>query len=252
MFRGNELRDIFIDDKDKQLFLQTLNEKAKEECFAIYAYCLMDNHVHILLAGEHSDLGNLVKRINTRYVYYFNKKYERIGHLFHDRYKSEPVEGENHLLEVVRYIHYNPVKAGKCVKPSDYKWSSYRYYTSNVSENHNNIDVSFVLNMFSNDLMKARQQFIDFSKKTTSATFTDIPEDIRNEEYKIKGTQEATKYIAKYLKSKDLTLDCIGLKGYEDARHELIVELRTNSNLSIREIASLLKINRGMVQRAKV
>ncbi len=82
MFRGNELRDIFIDDEDRNKFLSTFKEKSECENFSVYAYCLMDNNVHFLLSGENEKLRKLVKRINTSYVYYFNKKYERIGICF--------------------------------------------------------------------------------------------------------------------------------------------------------------------------
>ena len=255
MFRGNELRDIFIDDEDRNKFLNTLLEKSKAENFSIYAYCLMDNHVHILLSGNHSNLGKLVKRINTSYVYYFNKKYDRLGHLFQDRYKSETVETIAYSLEAVRYIHNNPVKAGITRIPSDYKWSSYNCYIRPQHNNKFNIDIFYILEMFSGDEKKAVENFIKFSnEKDINLKFIDIVDVDKSDNkknVKIKGEQAAEEFIKEYLKLKGLKIGCIGLKGYEKITKELIVVLKRDSSLSIRQIAKALKISRGKVQRVK-
>ena len=90
----------------------------------------MDNHIHLLLKESSEGLATMMKRINVSFAYYFNQKHQRIGHLFQDRFKSEPIENERYLLAVIRYIHNNPVKAGIVKKPEQYKWSSYNSYLS--------------------------------------------------------------------------------------------------------------------------
>lgn len=253
MFRGNELRNIFMDDEDRSRFLQLLFEKATDEGFTIYAYCLMNNHVHILLFGEHETLGRLVKRINTSFVYHFNKKHNRLGHLFHDRYKSQPVETDAHLLAAVRYIHNNPVKAGLAKEPYDYKWSSYRSYTNHPQVENLCLRPSYILKMFSEDITEGKKQFLEFSRKneTDNINLIDVTENLIKKDKEIKSEAAAREYVERFLKMKGVKQDCLGLKGYEDIRRELILELREKSNLSIRQIAFILGIGRGMVQRVK-
>ncbi len=251
MFRGNELRDIFTDNEDRNRFLHLLEEKATEEEFTIYAYCLMPNHVHILLSGEHEALGKLIKRINTSFVYYFNKKYDRLGHLFHDRYKSQPVETEVYLLAAVRYIHNNPVKAGLAEKPYDYKWSSYRSYVDYRQDSKNCFDPLYILKMFSEDIEKGKKLFKVFSKENEADNFdfVDVAENEIKNDKEIKGEAAARKFIDHFLKTKNLKIEDLLWKDYEDIRNELIVELRERSNLSIRQLASILGIGRGIIQR---
>ncbi|MBP2629001.1 MAG: transposase [Firmicutes bacterium] len=117
--------------------------------YEIYAYCLMDNHVHLLLCDTKDEISRTMKRICVSYVYYFNKKYKRIGHLFQDRYRSEVVEEDAYLLSVARYIHKNPLKAGMVKRVEDYKWSSYAQYLSANKDKFNLIERSFLLSMFS-------------------------------------------------------------------------------------------------------
>ena len=94
----------------------------------LYGYCLMGNHVHLLLEEGKENLALVFKRIGARYVFWYNWKYRRSGHLFHDRYKSEAVESDQYFTVVLRHIHQNPKKAGLCKSIDDYKWSSYKDY----------------------------------------------------------------------------------------------------------------------------
>ena len=90
----------------------------------------MGNHIHLLIKPEKEPLEQVFKRIGGRYVYWYNVKYQRVGHLFQDRFKSEPVEDDSYFLTVIRYIHQNPVKAGLCKNIKDYKYSSYAEYNT--------------------------------------------------------------------------------------------------------------------------
>lgn len=122
MLRGMDRRIIFTDDMDRYVFLKKV-EKAKEKSnFKLYAYCLMDNHVHMLIKEQDEPLELIFKRIGVSYVSYYNKKYELYGHLFQDRFRSEAVESDPYFLDVLRYICHNPIKAGLCNSIFDYKW----------------------------------------------------------------------------------------------------------------------------------
>src|SRR6056297_72355 len=155
ILRGINRQTIFEDDEDAVKFLQTLEKYKQENEYEIYAYCLMGNHIHILIKENQEELGNSMRRIGPSYVYWYNWKYERSGHLFQDRFKSEVVENKKYLLTVVRYIHQNPLNAGKVKNIKDYKWSSYREY---ISKNRIT-DTDFVLDIINNNRKKAISMF---------------------------------------------------------------------------------------------
>ena len=128
MLRGINQQQIFEDSEDYDKFLGILSE-CKGICeYDLLAYCLMGNHIHLLLKEGSEPLEQVFKRICGRFVYWYNIKYCRVGHLFQDRFKSEPVDTEAYLLTVTRYIHQNPVKAGLCKHVWEYKYSSYAEY----------------------------------------------------------------------------------------------------------------------------
>ncbi|WP_202906790.1 transposase [Abyssisolibacter fermentans] len=128
MLRGINRKNIFKDDEDRAFFLKTIKVCKEISEFDIYGYCLMGNHVHLLIKENKEKIDHIFKRVGARYVYWYNRKYERIGHLFQDRFKSEPVENDTYLMVVIRYIMQNPIKVGLCSKLEEYKWSSYNDY----------------------------------------------------------------------------------------------------------------------------
>lgn len=107
MLKGLDGRHIFLDDSDRSIFMEKLNKARKTGGFQLYAYCLMDNHVHLLIK-EGEELGTSIKRITVGYVQLHNNKYGRTGHLVQNRFNSEAVEDEQYLITVMRYIHRNP------------------------------------------------------------------------------------------------------------------------------------------------
>jgi len=126
--RGINRQNIFEDGQDCEAFLQILSDLCKKQECTVYAWCLMNNHYHMLIKERKKNLGQLMKSIGVRYAHFFNKKYERVGHVFQDRFKSVPIANNKQLLAVCRYIHMNPVKAKICRKPERYEYSSYREY----------------------------------------------------------------------------------------------------------------------------
>ena len=133
MMRGINKHPIFMDEEDNEKFLQVLDACKNVSEFELYGYCLMGNHVHLLLKECKEPLEQIFKRIGSRYVYWYNNKYKRCGHLFQDRFKSEPVENDRYFTVALRYIHQNPVKAGLCKLVNEYKWSSYiNYFEKNM------------------------------------------------------------------------------------------------------------------------
>lgn len=132
--RGNERRDIFKSRKDREQFLLYLQSSVERYGAVIHAYCLMTNHYHLLVETPHGNLSEIMRHVNGAYTTYFNVKRKRAGHLFQGRYKAIVVEADEYALELSRYIHLNPVRAGMVSRPEDHEWSSYRCYAGFTTE----------------------------------------------------------------------------------------------------------------------
>lgn len=117
----------------------------------IYGWCLMSNHVHLLIREGNEELSTTMKRIGVSFVLYYNWKYGTSGHIFQDRFKSEDVENDQHLVTVVRYIHQNPLKARIVKRMDKWRWSSCREYYGTDDKVWTLLDPNFVLGMFSDD-----------------------------------------------------------------------------------------------------
>lgn len=126
--RGNEQKDVFKSQRDREKFLEYLSSATQRYGAVIHVYCLMANHYHLLLETPEGNLSTIMRHINGAYTTYFNVKRKRAGHLFQGRFKAILVEANAYAAELSRYIHLNPVRAGAVAKPEDYAWSSYRSY----------------------------------------------------------------------------------------------------------------------------
>ena len=127
--RGNERKAVFKSRRDREQFLSYLESATERYGATIHAYCLMDNHYHLLVETPLGNLSKIMRHINSAYTLYFNTKRMRSGHLFQGRYKAILVDADVYLKELSRYIHMNPVRAGIAENPNEYEWSSCRYYT---------------------------------------------------------------------------------------------------------------------------
>ena len=128
MLRGVNRQDIFEDDEDRLHFLTLLGQYKKTAGFRLHAFVLMSNHIHFLIEPADEPLDMIFKRIGTSYAVWYNRKYQRAGHLFQDRFRSENVETDQYYMTVLRYILQNPMKAGLEDRPGSYRWSSYLAY----------------------------------------------------------------------------------------------------------------------------
>ena len=131
MLRGINKQNIFEESEDYEKILELLQQSKEIDGITLYGYCLMPNHIHLLLKEGKAPLEQTMKRFGSKYAVWFNTKYQRVGHLFQDRFKSETVEDPPYFLTALRYIHFNPVKAGLVKSPQDYVFSSYGCYFGN-------------------------------------------------------------------------------------------------------------------------
>ena len=132
MLRGINRQTIFEDNEDMNCFLTEVRRCKDISDFKLYAFCLMSNHVHLLLETDQEPLDMIFRRLGSRYAGWYNRKYGRVGHLFQDRYRSEKVETEQYFLTALRYILQNPMKAGLEQQPGSYRWSSYLAYEKGI------------------------------------------------------------------------------------------------------------------------
>ncbi|MDQ6990912.1 MAG: transposase [Mariprofundaceae bacterium] len=160
MLRGNGGTDIFSNDADRYHFFMLLQEGTDRFEHRIHAFCLMDNHVHLVIQVGNISLSRIMQNLSFRYTRWFNKHQNRIGHLFQGRFKALLIDEESYLLELVRYTHLNPVRAGMLNKPSAYLWSSHLAYTGEQELPWLTSDV--VLSRFSSRLDVARKGYASF------------------------------------------------------------------------------------------
>jgi REP element-mobilizing transposase RayT len=247
MTRGNEKKCIFIDDYDRQRYLTILLETKEKMEFDIYAYCLMNNHVHLLIKEYNDNLSDIMHSINMNYARFFNSKYDRVGHLFQGRYKSEIIDTLSYLLTVTRYIHNNPVKAKIVKRPHQYKWSSYSCYLEKYIDN-SIVNTDFILGIFSENLEYARTEFINFSNIVADDKVMDIEDD----KEKIKTKEEALEYIVYLLKSNNMSLDDLNAKTRKikgTIIEDIIYDLKEKSMLSYKDLAQLFKVSKSTINR---
>jgi len=160
ILRGNARQDIFFDDTDRYRFYLLLQEGTERFGHRIHAFCLMTNHVHLIVQVADKPLSRIMQNLSFRYTRWMNWRQNRSGHLFQGRYKSVVVDGDEYLLELVRYTHLNPVRAGIVKTPSAYRWSSHAAYCG--TELIPWLTTESVLAEFSRKLATARKRYATF------------------------------------------------------------------------------------------
>ena len=222
---------IFEEREDYEYYLSILRRFSRETGVSICAYCLMENHVHLLTHDGNNQVPLLMKKMGVSYSYYFNRKYERTGHLFQDRYLSEPIEDETYLLAVFRYILNNPVKAGLC-EAAKYEWSSYALYAS---------PSTFVDTRLLQELIGDGPHYI---------AFIAMPNEDRCLDCDVKPRVGDAR-------AKEIVSECIGttnamaLQNMDRASRDAALSKLKERGLTIRQIERMTGINRNIVQRAR-
>jgi len=159
--RGNARNSIYLNDDDRQRFLAILDDVVDRYNWLCHAFCLMDNHYHLLIETLDPNLSSGMRQLNGVYTQSFNRAHNRVGHIFQGRYKAILVEKDQHLLELCRYIVLNPLRAGMIKTAKDWKWSSYKA-TAYPSNPHPFLTVDWVLGQFAVKKIKARKAYKAF------------------------------------------------------------------------------------------
>ncbi len=165
--RGNQRRRIFGDDRDRTAYLERI-EHYRQRCgFAVYAYVLMSNHVHLLLETKKVSLSKIMQGIQFSYTQSYNRRHRSVGHLFQGRYKAILCDRNAYLLELVRYIHLNPARMRNGVNPGKYRWSSHRSYLGEKSPVR--VETEAVLGQLAKSLGQARRAYDRFMEEGLGA-----------------------------------------------------------------------------------
>ena len=195
--RGNEKKLIFKDERDREIFLDTLSQVDKRYNWLCHAYCLMNNHYHLIIETPDGNLSAGMRQLNGVYTQAFNRQHNRVGHLFQGRYKGILIQKDSHLLEVCRYVVLNPVRAKAVKKPEQWRWSSYQA-TAGIEKPHPCLSTEWILNQFGSTGRisgKAYRKFVEDGIKQES-----IWEAVRAQS--ILGEEEFTATLTDYLRGK--------------------------------------------------
>ncbi|WP_246050094.1 transposase [Aquibacillus sediminis] len=238
MLRGINKQTIFEDDVDRLRLLDTIKNCKERGQIRVYGYCLMDNHIHLLLREhEEEPVSKFIQRLSASYVSWYNSKYERCGHLFQERFKSENVENLPKFLKVLRYIHQNPIKAGLAKDVFSCKWTSlHEYYVKNPSI----VDTDLTLQLFSLKRTEAIQYFSDYMNKRNDDEYLDDYNQTRISDY------EVINYV------KGLGLDCSTLQHLErEKRNNILLTLKQLNGVTIRQLSRVTGISKSVIDRIK-
>jgi len=184
MVRSISEVNLYKDEKDKLKYIDYMKKAQDQFEFKLYAYCLMDNHAHFVIDANGADISKIMHFINYKYAIYFNKRHERHGHLFQDRFKSKIVKDDRYLFALTAYVHYNATDLpGYEAEPENYRFSSLGVYLGLKHDEFELMDEHFVLSLFSLHEARARGKYRDFIFKVKTMI------DVEREEFKHEPTE---------------------------------------------------------------
>lgn len=241
--RGNQRQALFRSDLDRSHYLELLSHYQKRYEFRLYAYVLMGNHVHLLLEVGEIGLAKIMQGLQQSYTLYFNRKYRLIGHLFQGRYKALLCDRDSYLLELVRYIHLNPVRSKLTRDPALYRWSSHGAYVGRSAGTYSCVETAWVLRQFSRNRPEALRRYRQFVIEGISAGHRDDlyaateQRYLGNDDFVERASRRAEKEAVKPVR---VTLD------------EIEETVRTAYDLSLAQLCSRSKERRGSLGRLLV
>jgi putative transposase len=230
MNRGRRREDIFEDEGDYRMFLEVLQDTAKMWNLQVSAYCLMSNHYHLLVQTPEGNISRCMRHLNGVYTQKFNRKHNHDGQLFRGRYKAVLVEEDSHLLELLRYIHRNPLEAGMIKNINDYHWSSHQGYLSHTKE-WRWLHREFLLKMFAKSQKKAQRSYLEFinqndseeieqfySRKNLPSIFgsTKFIDTIKNRFESLRWNKEISEASVLSIDAESVLKECEGVKSAVD------------------------------------
>jgi putative transposase len=186
--RGNAKQAIFLDDADHRVFLDLLRDVFSRFTWQCLAYCLMPNHYHLVLRTRRPDLSQGMRQINGVYAQRFNRRHDRVGHVFQGRFGATLIQADEHLLEAIRYVVLNPVRAGLVNRPEDWPWSSQRELLRQMPRTV--LSVPELLALFDANTEAAVARYLEFVSVGAPNTSIDSAPILADREFKAKHLPE--------------------------------------------------------------
>lgn len=259
--RGNEKKTVFRDDQDRKTFLDILHQVNKRYNWICHTYCLMRNHYHLLIETPDGNISIGMRQLNGVYTQAFNKRHNRVGHLFQGRYKAILLQKDSHLLEVCRYAVLNPVRARLVERPGQWKWDSYQA-TAGKAIAHPCLKTDWVLSHFGSKRDSAEKGYRKFinEKISSESIFKDV------QAQSILGEEKFVATLKRYIKGyKDVseipktqryvdrpkleTIFDTRILHDRDKRNKKIVEAVEKHGYKQREIAEYLRMHFTSISR---
>ena len=239
ILRGNDKQDIFFEEQDYKKFIKEIINTKEKYKYELFAYCLMTNHVHMVLFDKNDNLSKIMQSLAVSYSSYFSKKYDKVGHLFQNRFFSKCVETLEYLIQLCRYIHQNPVNA-KISKIEEYRWSSYQEYI----KNSNIVETRMLMSIFGKTKLESVPNFVEFHKSEKEDI---LGNDYLEYEMREKLTDnELKKIIEKLLKIESI----MEIKRFNaEIRNQNLVKLKEIKGTSKSQISRVTGINRKIIER---
>lgn len=250
--------DLFKDENDKTRYLTIIKKYQMIYIFKVYGYCLMDNHVHLIIDANGSDISKVMHSINFSYAQYFNRIHERHGHLFQDRFKSKIIKDERYLLTLSAYIHNNAVDISAYrTCPQNYPFSSLGIYLGLWKDKFKLVDESFVMSFFGKNSKETKNHYISLVLKCNDKEFKDNLE-FEDEVTEYKGErvllirnykeEDIINFISSKLNISKISLCMKYSRSLVYARALLVILMRSLCNFSCSNICRLL----GNITQARV
>lgn len=239
IIRGNNKQDIFTCENDRKKFINLLKETKEEYSFRVYLFVLMTNHVHFVIYDENNRMSKIMHKLCSSYAKYFNKEYNRVGHLFQDRYRSISVNDDKYLFNLIRYIHNNPCKA-KMSRIDVYEWSSYQEYIG--QKDFGITDTDFILSLFGEVKEEALKQFIKYNAQIDNKEYLKIELETEGE----LSDEDAIQYIKMVIGVENLLEILLYSK---ETRNKYIYKITQIEGIQIEQIVRLLGISKRTIMR---
>ncbi|MFZ5642685.1 MAG: transposase [Bacillota bacterium] len=257
MCRGNNGEYVFTEE-EKPEYVKLIEKYKKRYSFSIYAYCLMDNHAHLLIETGEIPLSKIMQGIQQSFTQYYNKKYGRTGHVFQQRYKAQLCDKKRFLWQLIKYIHYNPVEAG-FNQGLDYKWSSHKSYIT--GRNDPLVEVSFILSILSENPATAQKQYRQFMNIEPDTTTIEQYQAVLGPEEELKNPMIRNRKIKlevivdEVCKEAGVVLEEIirrtKIQKFSDVRKAIVRLSEKYSEITNIELARRLNIPPSMISKIK-
>ncbi|MBQ7015998.1 MAG: transposase [Firmicutes bacterium] len=234
--QGKRLENIFEKETEKELYLETLLQYKAKTGVKLYAFCILDNHAHLVLQETKDEsVSAFMRRVGVRFSYWYRQRYDLPAgeKLFRGRYLSEPLQTEEALLEVVRHIHKEPVRQGLVLKMEDYYWSSYRLYLNPGSF----IDRRLVLDSL--HFGGGYKAYMEKEEKN-AAVLEEVPLKYGRTDEEVEGLIQKRLMENGFSEWKQISLD---------EKREILKKLRVEDEVSIQQLSRVTGVNRGYIQR---